>query len=346
MSEPAGPHSLGLRDFHTAKGAVLGETAGWRVPLHYGDSEAEYRALRSTAVAFDASQRSRLLVTGTDGGEVLDAALAGHPGEIEEGRCSRATAVDDRGHVSDLALVTRTGGIAWMVIGEPGRRLPTFARLQASVRSDFDARVEDRTAGTCLVGLSGPRSAELVGRFVAEALPARLQPLQSVTFEFHGFRALAIRVSETGEDGFLFVVAPAVALHLFESLTEAGVALAGHQALEVARIEACLPAYEPDLVNGLTPTEAGLESTGAGTDPRRRLVPFLLEEAEPPSPGTPVSRGGTVVGETRSSAWCWGVRSVGGLAIVDASEAAPGTLLDVAGKAATIVAKPIYRRRG
>lgn len=338
---------LALRDAHAAFGAVFGLRRGWEVPLHYGDPAAEYGALRGSAAAFDLSFRSRFMVTGPDAGEVVAAALAGHAGELEEGRAGRFALLDAEGNIADLVLAARTGGAAYLLSGEPERREALGAALAAAVGEGFDVRIDDRTATTCAVGLAGPAAAPAMARHVAEALPGRLGPLHCAAFEFHGFRALAVRASGTGEDGFELVLAPAVASHLLGTLRGAGIALAGWEALETARVEACIPAWAPDLEPGLSPAEADLDVLlGIPGGREGRILAAFLLEGDPVPPGTAVVDGeGRPVGEVRSCLRAGGLKATAGLAIIDAAAAYPGAALRAGGAQLLVAAKPLYRRR-
>lgn len=316
------------------------------MPAGYGDTAAEQAAIRNGAAVLDRSHRSRFIVSGTDAGEALAAAFAGRVEELEEGRAMRTVALDASGHIRDLVLVARTGGIAYLVVGEPGQRFETFERLRSAIQPAWDARIDDRTETTCLIGVAGPGASKAVEAHLADALPARLQPLRIVTFEFHGFRSLAIRTSDTGEDGFEFMFAPAVAQHAIETLQAGGVPLAGDLAQEAARVEACIPAFAPDLETGLTPVQADLDALldipgGAGG---RMLSAILIESDEAVAAGTPVRATGEAAGEVRSCVRSAGLNATIGLAIIDDRYAVPGTALDVAQHLATIVAKPFLRR--
>ncbi|MBI5947914.1 MAG: aminomethyl transferase family protein [Chloroflexi bacterium] len=346
MTTPARLYHLALRDLHAAAGARFEHRLGWSLPANFGDAGAEQAAIRGGAAILDRSHRSRFIVSGTDAGEVLSAAFAGRMEELEEGRAVRTVALDGQGLIRDVVLVARTGGIAYLVVGEPGQRFETFERLQVAVQPSWDARVDDRTETTCLIGVAGPGAARAVEANLAEALPARLQPLHIVTFEFHGFRSLAIRTSDTGEDGFEFMFAPAVAQHAIETLRAGGVPLAGDLAQEVVRVEACVPAFSPDLETGLTPAQAGLDALleipgGAGG---RMLSAILLESDEVVAAGSLVRVRGQVAGEVRSCVRSAALDATIALAIVDSGSATPGTALDVAGHLATIVSKPFLRR--
>ena len=346
MSGP-GANRLALHAVHEARGAAFSLHSGWRLPESYSDREGEYARLRAHAAAFDRSDRTRLLVSGTDAALALAAVFGPAAGELEEGRAVRAAALDSAGRIADLTLIARTGGIAYIVMGEPGRGAGTAAMLEAAVGAGYDVRIEDRTATTCLVGIAGLAAAEVVARQINEALPPRLPPMHAAPFEFHGFRALAVRTSGLGEDGFELMVAPPVAEHLLTLLEEAGVGLAGFAAQEIARIETGVPAFTPDLETGLTPAEAGLSAAlGLPGETRARLLSALLfEGTRTPPVGTPALADGQVAGELRSCARSFALDAAAGLAILNRDRSHPGTAISVGGEPALVVQKPLYRRR-
>lgn len=346
MTGPAHLYHLALRDIHAAAGATFGPATGWSLPLHYGNPVAEYEDIRARAAVFDRSHRSRFIVSGADAHDVLGAVFAGYIDELEEGRSLRTVSLSADGDITDVVLISRTGGIAYLISGEPGQRFETLGRLQQAIRTDFDARVDDRTETTCLIGLAGPDAATVAANHLSDALPSRLQTLHCVTFEFHGFRALAVRAGDAGEDGFEFMLAPAVAQHIIETLTAADVPLAGHEALEIARVEACIPAFEPDLAPGLSPSEADLDALMGipGGREGRSLVALLLEGDSVPV-ATPLLLDGAELGHVRSCLRSPGLNASIGLGIIDSRRAFPGVTLQAAATAATVVAKPFYRRR-
>lgn len=348
MSNLSSVFHLALRDWHAAAGATFDVRTGWTLPMRYGNPADEYAALRESAVVFDRSHRSRFLVAGPDALDILRSTIAGHVEDLEEGRAMRAAVLDDDGLIRDLVLVARTGGIAYLVMGEPGQRIATLQRLNAAIQADFDVRVDDRTETTCLVGIAGPGAPQVAIEHLSEALPSRLKPLNCFTFEFHGFRALGIRTSDTGEDGFELMLAPAVAQHVFDTLRGAEIRLAGFETLEAARIEAAIPAYAPDLETGLSPAEADLDTLldiPGGRD-SRILTGLLLDAPNPPLPGTALTLEGESVGEIRSAIASPGLNATIALGIIDSRYALPGRILDADGGRATVVAKPFYRKRG
>jgi aminomethyltransferase len=303
--------------------------------------------VRESAAVLDRSHRSRFILAGSDADEVLRAVVAGWRG-IAEGRAVRAAVLDDAGIIRDLVLVARTGSIAYLVGGEPGQRFETWERLRGAIREDYDARVDDRTETTCLLSLAGPGAADAAARHLGQAMGARLRPMECAGFEAHGFRGLAVRTGDTGEDGYEVMLAPAVAQHLVEEVRGAGVTVAGEVAHERARVEACVPAFDPDLAPGLTLEEAdlgGLPGAGVGGGDRVRLSALLIETNDEPGTGTPVIAAGEQVGEVRSSVRSPAAGGTIALAILDVAHAQPGAAAEVAGRRASVIAKPFYRRR-
>ncbi len=343
MTQPL--YHLALREAYAGRGAKFETHHGWSLPAQYGDVEAEYRTLRDGAVLFDLSYRSRFIVSGTDAGVVLGEVFGRAAGEVEEGRAVRAVALRE-GLVEDITLVTRTGGISYVVIGEAEARAATLAQMKGAVGSGYDIRIDDRTESTCLLALAGPDAAAVAARHLGEGLPSRVRMLQNAAFEAHGFRSLAIRTADTGDDGFFLMLAPAVAQHLIETMAEES-PLAGHRAFEVGRIEACVPALYPDLAEGVSPAEADLETLleVPGGSRRKLLSAVIIEGDTAAGPGTPVQKEGKPAGELRSCVFSPGLRATIGLALLDPAYATPGTQLSLPGRGLTVAAKPLHRRR-
>lgn len=350
MTDTSQPiYHLALRDLLTTAGGRFITHDGWSVPNDYGDAELEFDAIRHGAALLELSMQSRIMVTGTDAAVVLGRVFEGYLNELDEGRAMRTVALDEPGLIRDVALVARTGGIAYLVLGQPGQRDETLRRLQAAKDASFDAEISDRTLTTCSLGITGPEAAEAVRQHLAEAVPRALRPMQCVAFEFHGFRALATRTSETGEDGFELMLAPAVAQHAIETVRAAGIRLAGFEAQEVARVEACIPAFAAEGLAELTPAEAdidalfGLQSDGSAAP--RLLSALLIDGEAPVENGAVLTVAGARAGEVRSCVHSPTLNATIALGIIDAAFASPGQRLELGDTEATVVAKPFIRRR-
>jgi glycine cleavage system aminomethyltransferase T len=112
-------------------------------------------------------------------------------------------------------------------------------------------------------------------------------------------------------------------------------------------VEACVPAFEPDLAPGLSPAEADLDVLlGIPGGREGRILSALIVEGEAvPAAGSTISTEGRDVGEMRSCLRSFGLNATIGLGIIDTRVALPGRTFSVAGATAAIVAKPFLRRR-
>src|SRR5215207_966332 len=108
-----------------------------------------------------------------------------------------------------------------------------------------DFRVRDLTPETVLLSVQGARAAEFVGAALgAEAAATARGRVTRATFG--GGEVTVIRATHTSEDGFDLFVGAADAEAAWDALVAAGARPAGHDALEVLRVEAGLPRYGAD----------------------------------------------------------------------------------------------------
>jgi aminomethyltransferase len=133
----------------------------------------------------------------------------------------------------------------------------------------------------------------------------------------------------------------------------------GLGARDTLRLEVCYPLHGNDITPETDAMSAGLgwacaldtEFTGVealreikASGPKRRLVPFVMEERAVPRQGMPIEGGGEVTSGTHSPMLDVGI----GMGYVPSAAASPGTelVVDVRGKPrrARVVKKPIYRK--
>ena len=323
---------LPLRSAHEASGAQFAATNGWNLPQAYSGGEIlEYKALREAAAITDRTDRTRLMVTGTDAVDVLDRVFDGHIRELDEGRSMKTFCVDGLGRVSDLITLSRSGGIAYLLEGEAGRSAATRDLLAGASEDDFDFRMDERSETTCSLAIIGPDGGKAVAKFVSPDVPRYLRPGHLLAFEFHGFRS-SVTLAQEALPRFEFVLAPQVASHLWEAATSAGLAAAGFAATEIVRIEDGRPAWIPDLSGGATPEEAGLRPGSS----QRSLKRLLIEGDQPLESGARVELSGATIGQVTSSIWSQKLDGTAALALIESSKATSPLGLRVAGRDATL----------
>jgi folate-binding protein YgfZ len=258
----AGAADSPLRAEEEALGAAFAEVAGRRVPLHYGDAAAEYRAVREAAGVADRADRAQIRLWGRDPVKMVQGLLTNDLAGAPPGRGVYAAMLTPKGRtLAELRAfrLARPGGTE-VLLDLPREALAgTREHLKKFVPPMF-ARWADASEELGALGVYGPRAREMVAR----ALAAEVPPLDEDAFVEAPFEEAPVGVVGTraagGEVGF-DLVAPAAALPgLWRALLAAGegvgARLVGREALETLRVEAGVPRYGADLSEEVIPTEA------------------------------------------------------------------------------------------
>lgn len=386
------PRSTPLRERHEALGATFTDFGGWSMPVRYTSDLAEHHAVRQAAGLFDISHMAELLVTGSHAAAFLDYALAGRISAMKVGRAKYSLVLSEDGGIVDDVIVYRTGENWFLVVANAGNRdavAAAFAKRaeRAPVPAAFHAapeegtrvfgtvagadvaRIEDVSDQLALLAVQGPRAqrivAETVGLDVTGVALADLGYYAWTQGVFQDAPVLVARTGYTGEDGFELLVPNALAVALWDAVTDAGaphgLVPAGLAARDTLRLEAGMPLYGHELSLDVRPAQAGLGRVVASDKDD-----FVGKGACEPAPGAPVlvglvaegrraGRAGYAVldgdrpvGEVTSGALSPTLGHPVAMAFVPPALSTPGThlFLDVRGTAvpATVTALPFYRR--
>lgn len=251
-------HTLPLHELHRDLGAAFGERQGWTVPVHYGDPEAEYRAVRETAGLLDRSHTGKVEVFGRDRVSFLQGMFTNDLKLLSPGEGCAAAILDNHGKVQALlnayALEDRL-----LLSFPPGLVEKALALLDKFLISE---RVEfrDVTEAIGCLAVEGGGSARIVSELTGKALTLPLG--RHVERVVAGVPVRLFGHSETGEPGFHLWAPREHLSELWKKLSDAGapsVRPVGEKALNVLRVEAGLPWYPEDVNEGLLFMEA--EST-------------------------------------------------------------------------------------
>src|SRR5262247_1712866 len=98
-------NELALAENHRAAGAVFSERDGWRLPVHYGNPNAEYLAMQEGAGVIDRSMLGKVTVTGRDRQVFLQGMLSNDVKALTPGQGTAAAFLDPHGKVMALVHV-------------------------------------------------------------------------------------------------------------------------------------------------------------------------------------------------------------------------------------------------
>jgi 4-methylaminobutanoate oxidase (formaldehyde-forming) len=241
--------------------------------------------------------------------------------------------LNPRGGVELDATVTRLDEGTFLLVTSAAAQIKAFHWLR---RHAGPAVVTDVTSGLAVLSVTGPRSRELLAGLTDASLADADFPFaRARSIDVGWTTALALRVSFAGELGWELYVPVESATVLHDQLVEAGRNLglrhAGYRALDGLRAEKGFIHWGADAGPADRPDESGLAGTVAmdkpggfagrealaAAAPRRRLVPVLLEDAEPLLyHGETVLQEGRIVGRVTSGAYGHTLGAAVGLAAI------------------------------
>jgi len=348
---------------HQAAGARLVEFAGFEMPVRYTGDVREHQCVRKAAGLFDISHMGEFHVAGERALEFLNHAVTNDVASLSVGQALYSPLCRPDGGIVDDLLVYRFSD-HFMVVVNASNISKDFAWLKEHCPGGV--KLEDRSEETALLAVQGPRSAEVLGAHVPDAV-ADLGYYRFAEGRIFGIDAVLSRTGYTGEDGFEIYFHPRHATVVWDGLMKAGKGAGlepvGLGARDTLRLEMGFMLYGNDIDDDTTPLEAGLGWTvklkksdfeGMGALERqkergleRRLVGFELDGRRAPRHGMTIESGGQVVGRVTSGTHSPSLERPIGMGYVETPLAAPGTALEVvAGEArlrARGVSLPFYK---
>jgi len=341
-----------LHDRHVALGARMVPFAGWEMPVQYEGVIQEHRAVRTDVGVFDVSHMGEIEVEGPKARSLLQGLLSNDLDRIQPGEAQYTLLMNESGGIIDDLIAYRLGECRYLLIVNASNREAGFRWLKdREVRGSEVADASDQYA---LLAVQGPHAIERLG----------LSPAKAFTFAeeaINGVPVMVNRTGYTGEDGCELLCMAEDAVALWDAVLARGVVPCGLGARDTLRLEVCYPLHGNDIGPDTDPISAALgwtcaldkEFTGVAVirrvkqeGPKRKLVPFVMEESAVPRQGMAIAGGGEVTSGTHSPMLDVGI----GLGYVPAAQATTGTELsiDVRGKPrrARVVTRPIYTTEG
>jgi folate-binding protein YgfZ len=247
---------------HAALGAVFGEDGGRRIARHYGDSPAEYRAVREAVGIVDRTDLAVVRMWGRDPARMLHGLITNDLLNAPPERAVYAAMLTPKGRMlADLrALRTARSDEPEVLALFAHEALPNVTEQLRKFVPPMFSRWADVSAELGVIGVYGPRATELLRTVLGEAVPAleedRVQP---ANFGDEALLLVGTRLAG-GENGCDLVAGSELLPSLWDALLAQGAAFGarpiGHAALETLRIEAGRPRYGLDMTDETIPTEA------------------------------------------------------------------------------------------
>ncbi len=224
---------------HRALGAQMERLGGWWRPWHYGDTDAEYAAVRTAVSICDVSTLGRMQVSGPGAVALLEHLYPVPIASLKPGRSRYVLLLDERGYVIDDGMVCRDDATRFTLTFTSGGS--TFAELWVrdwAESLEVDVRLLNQTTSVGAINVTGPRATELLARAGVTAPPAFLH---HSTADVAGIHCRIFRLSFTGEVSYELHHAAADSVALWRALLSLGADLGirphGLEALMKLRLE-------------------------------------------------------------------------------------------------------------
>ena len=324
---------------------------GCAVPVHCGDIEAEYTALRTAAAAMEFSMLYRWDVIGAGALEAVNSVFSRDLRHLGPDRIAYGVFVADDGTMLDDVTVITPHAEFVRVIG--GNVEADDALLRDAAPAGV--AVVERRDETAQLSFQGPKSREILQSLTGTDLSNDALPYYHFIreIEIAGIKGQLNRMGFTAELGYEFITPVEHAVEfgaaLIEAGTDAGVRLAGAATVMMARVEAGMVMAHLEYDHTSTPFECrlgwavdfdkgpfrGREALLAAKDTALDRVVSVVIDGIEEADFAPVSLDGSDVGVVTMALPSphLGGRTLG-LARVRKSAAAAGTVL--AGEAAGV----------
>lgn len=233
---------------------------GCAVPVHCGDPEGEYAALRTAAAVMEFSMLYRWDVTGPGALEAVNSVFSRDLRRLGTRRIAYGVFVAEDGTMLDDVTVVAPSDEFVRVTG--GNVAADDALLREAAPAGVD--VVQRRDETAQLSIQGPRSREVLQRLTSADLSNQALPYYRFLpeVEIAGVMGQLNRMGFTAELGYEFVTSAECAERFGAALQEAGedcgVRLAGASTVMTARVEAGMVMADLEYDRTSTPFECRL----------------------------------------------------------------------------------------
>ncbi len=356
-----------LTDRFSAAGAHIGEYCGAETALFFGDTRAEFEALRSACAVYDLGWRSKIIATGQDRVRWLNGMITNNIRDLQPGCGNYNFLLTPQGQIQGDLYAYNRGD--YLLLGSERSQTPSILeRLKKYIIMD-KVELEDVSDRLTAIGVQGPKSREILSAFVApDSSPAgpvggdtipQVAPMQVADFVWND---IGLSITRMGNEDFLTYeiwVSTENAAAVWDALVTAGATPAGMDALELFRVASGTLRYGLDIRERDLPQETSqdqalnfnkgcyigqeiVERIRARGAVHRTLAGFVLDSAIAPASGTKISLDGKEVGVATSALAVPSSTSerVLALGIIRREASKPGTRVNIGEVAATVATLP------
>lgn len=334
--------------------AEVSEYRGVTTAARFGDSQAEFAALRERCGVYDLGYRAKISLTGGDRVRWLNGMVTNNVRDLARGQGVYAFLLNAQGHILG-DLYAYNCGESIVIDTDCGQLEKILATFDHYIIMD-DVEVKDLNAEITALGIGGPKAREVLtasGFAIPEMKALQIEPIS-----WNGLECTLVRTDDPQHSACEIWLAPSGVKQLWQALIAAGATPVGIEALELQRIAMGVPRYGVDIRERDLPQETEqaralnfnkgcyvgqeiverIRSRGAV---HRTFTGFLADA--PVEPGSKVLAGEKQVGEITSAARVSLANAdrIIALGYIRREAGAPGSQVLIGAVKATVTALPI-----
>ena len=357
-----------LHDRHRDRSADVRWAGDWRRAYHYGDPQAEARAVQTSAGLIDVSTLGKLLVRGPDAGELLDRMYPNRMSSLTAGRIRYGVMLSDAGRITDDGTVCRIDDDTFYVTTTSSGATAVEQQMNWWLSAwGLDAWITDVTQGIAAMNLAGPNARAILGELTEIDCSSDgfkyLDAKQALVAEVP---ALVLRIGFVGELGYEIHCPAPQATHLWDAILGDGsraVTPFGLEPQRILRLQKLHVIVGQDTDSESTPFNTGMAwavkfdkeqdflgrwalENRKGQTPEVALVGFTVPSGDVMVEGAVVVDRGKPAGQVTSARWSPHLGASIGLATVPAALATDGQTIQISYAGSThgavVTTKPFY----
>jgi 4-methylaminobutanoate oxidase (formaldehyde-forming) len=350
------------------------ETHTWGKEDWFAYWEKEHRAARENVILMDMSFMSKFMVQGRDAGKVLNH-ISANEVDADLNQITYTPWLNEDGKLEADLTVAKLEPEKFLVVVTDTMHRHAETWLKRNIPGDAHAFVTDMTSAYAQLNIQGPNSRKLLQAVTSADLSNENFPYRHAREIAIGYaRAICVRLTYLGELGYELYIPTEQALHVYDTLVEAGekfnLCHAGLKALASLRMEKGYRDYGHDMDNTDDPYETGLGFTIKLNKPggfigkeacekkkaqgplKRRLAQVLVKDPDALLYHAEIIiRNGKEVGYVRSGSYCFTLGGAVGLFMIEGDEPVDEAYvaggkweINIAGKIypAAVSLKPLY----
>ena len=338
-----------LYEMHKKYGGKIVDYAGWELSVEFEGLVTEHLTVRNGVGMFDVSHMGEIEITGKQASEFVQYLNTNDLSVLNDKQIAYGFFCNENGGIVEDLLTYKFNSERYLLVVNAANIDKDLEWINKHAK-DFDVTVTDLSPQTSEVAIQGP----LAQKVLQKVTDINLDDVKFFYLEENvdvaGAKCLISRTGYTGEDGFEVYFANEDSEKVWEALMEAGkeegIKPVGLGCRDTLRFEVNLPLYGNELLDDVSPLEAGygffvklnVESDFIGKAAlvkqkeeglKRKIVGFELVGKGIPRHGYDVQVNGEKVGYVSTGYRSPSTKKSIGMAMVPVEHSELGTEIDI-----------------